>query len=593
MPDMQLRRHADAGFSLVELLVALLLIGVVISSLAALQIGSLETITLAKQRQTATALANQAIERLRSLPYGTLSQGLNAADAASDTGWISGGRLKAPWDERVVTSTDQADAALVPHVQTETVGSQPYTVRRYVTSPKDAGGADVISSNDFWLTAVVEWTSAVTKGQTKSVVVRNREVLPAGCKGSVEHPYAGPCQPFFHADANWSTGAITVSSSDPVQGLFVGSAYSQAAVVLPGIASNVEIEQVSSAQARAITSGTILGSVAGSGQVTGQVQSDIDPATGTASTPAPVTVSQQTTGLQQTISTPHGVLTLSPSTADSGGAASGALVNASTGCNDLAGVALTASRSCASSWVQPSGTTQAVVDLASVGGRDLAPMTLGSVVAPGEPARAFSARFTAGTAGHCAGTTGDGCAGAGARRSLGAVLVAGLPPAETGDQIPAGFEGMVQLTGYAEQATSEIGLGSAAIGTTDRFAVTRTGMLRVWTGTGYQQIDLSALASGQNVELGAATASYGNPDGGGVIQVVASGTVSIGGIVQTKTPSGACQPDSCTGEAQAGRIIATVSYVVSLGGTTVTSFQVSVDLGALVTTTSYRAVPDV
>ena len=65
MPPVGLRQAdaTDDGFTLIELIVALSIVFAVVASMIFLFVGSLKTVTQAKQRQTATALATQTLER--------------------------------------------------------------------------------------------------------------------------------------------------------------------------------------------------------------------------------------------------------------------------------------------------------------------------------------------------------------------------------------------------------------------------------------------------------------------------------------------------------------------------------------------------
>src|SRR5665648_1192881 len=68
-------RPDDEGFTLVELIVAMFVIAIILTSLAMVQTRAMVTIAQAKERQQATALANQTLEQLRALPWDTLKKG--------------------------------------------------------------------------------------------------------------------------------------------------------------------------------------------------------------------------------------------------------------------------------------------------------------------------------------------------------------------------------------------------------------------------------------------------------------------------------------------------------------------------------------
>jgi prepilin-type N-terminal cleavage/methylation domain-containing protein len=72
----RVRAGRDGGFSLVEVLVAISLIGVLMTALGSFYVSSLVTTSIQSGRQVATQIATDALERARSLPVGTLEAGL-------------------------------------------------------------------------------------------------------------------------------------------------------------------------------------------------------------------------------------------------------------------------------------------------------------------------------------------------------------------------------------------------------------------------------------------------------------------------------------------------------------------------------------
>jgi prepilin-type N-terminal cleavage/methylation domain-containing protein len=587
-----LRPTVDAGFTLIEVTVAMMIIAIVVTTLVALQLSSLKTITLAKQRDQATSLANQQIEAMRSLPYTKLRAGMLATDAAADTAWVTAGRLKAPWDEKLVTSTNQTEPALNPHVVNKTVGTQQYTVRSFVTSPKDdTTGADLPSTTDFWLTTVVEWSSSVTGGAAKQVTVRNREVFPAGCMGDTTHPYAGPCQPFFYGSAGWSGGGIKVFNADSSGGL-LGSSSDSAEVILPGLSSSYSVEQTTSALSKATTSGTAIGGT-GTGVVGNAAQASIDVASGTPRESGLLAVAQSGTAWQK-LTGSAGELTVSASPSDAGANAATTAAADASACRDLSDQLLSGGDACASSTIIPGGVSSAQVDLAT-GGTDLPAFTLASISAPAAGAHAFTTRLLAPLPGHCVGTSGAGCSASGATRALGDITAGGLPAADlaNGDLLPDGFTGAVAITGLAERATAEVGVGlmTGSLPVPSRFDVTRAGSMRLWNGSGYTSVDLANTALDGVYTIPETKATYQRP-GNPVITVLLSGQVTMTaakGPTRDVLPN--CQPLACTGTSVGAGISISLTYTVSGQSGQVAHFTTQVDLGTVRAGTTYRAMP--
>jgi Tfp pilus assembly protein PilV len=579
-------------------MVAMIVIAVVVSTLIALQLSSLKTITLAKQRDQATSLANQQIEAMRSLPYAKLRAGLLATDVAGDLTWVTAGRLKAPWDEKVVTSTNQTEPILNPHVVTKTVGTQQYTVRSFVTSPKDdATGADLPSTTDFWLTTVVEWSSSVTGGAAKQVTVRNREVFPAGCMGDTTHPYAGPCQPFFYGSAGWSGGGIKVFNADATGGLLGAIGTDSAEVILPGLSSSYSVEQTTSALSKATTSGTAVGGT-GTGVMSNAAQASIDVASGTPRESGLLAVAQSGTP-SQTLTGSAGALTVSASSSDAGGNTATTAAADPSACTDLSNQVLSGGDACASSTITQGGVSSAQVALAKFGNRDLDPFNVASIGSSATPARAYTTRLLAPALGHCTGTSGAGCSAAGVTRAMGSVRAGDLPALKDGDEVSVGgvpttaFDGAVKLTGLSDQATGEIGVGliTGSLPAPGRFDVARTGSMDIWNGAGYTTVNLGDTALNRVYTIPATTALYeasGNPDV----------TVTVGGKVTltpaqgpTRTVPANCQPVACTGTSIGAGISISLTYSVSWSSGQTTRFTTQVDLGTVRASTTYRAMP--
>ena len=132
---------ADAGFALIELVVALSVVFAVVASMIFLFVGSLKTVTQAKQRQTATALATQTLERLRALPYDVIKTGVNNSTAAFTADPNIADKATTPRlfpgigsiNETLLVSSSQATAPLSNHRTVTTIEGVSYTVGVYVS----------------------------------------------------------------------------------------------------------------------------------------------------------------------------------------------------------------------------------------------------------------------------------------------------------------------------------------------------------------------------------------------------------------------------------------------------------------------------
>jgi type II secretory pathway pseudopilin PulG len=183
------RPHQEAGFSLIEPIIAAFLLSVVVLAGVSVLVHSTKAISASRQRQAAAALATQALEQLRGVPYGTVTAGLRGDDLGSDPdiSFTSGvPRLVLPAtatggddvDEALVLNYDDtAPAPLYPHrvvVPNSTFRNDP-TVSVFVT----LGASDPGVYN---LTAVVRWTPS--EGGPRTYVQRSKLFSPVGSGGA-------------------------------------------------------------------------------------------------------------------------------------------------------------------------------------------------------------------------------------------------------------------------------------------------------------------------------------------------------------------------------------------------------------------------
>lgn len=223
-------RHAlERGFSLIEVMVAMLVLVVVMFSLTYVLINSLADTAYARQRAQATNLANQTVEELRSLPWQTIEAGMNQPEGAytddptysSDSNITTGGRCFegssllvaatgglatiAGADVCTLTSSNEtwqdpsclsqtvtapvppatsllSPAPISPHQACYAIGSVDYAVSVYITGPTGQtypGSADALTA-----TIVVTWSRPVRGGLSDHVVTTTE--LSSCLKGAAQ-----------------------------------------------------------------------------------------------------------------------------------------------------------------------------------------------------------------------------------------------------------------------------------------------------------------------------------------------------------------------------------------------------------------------
>jgi len=609
-----LRQWGNSGFTLIEMVVAMLVISVALLGLMTVQMRSIATVGLAGQRQNATALGNRAMEQMRALPYGTVTGGMACGDLSnSDTNisvsTVSGGcsaTFHPAYDlsinETVVTTTSASQVApLNPHIQPTaaiyngdgtlkvdgtTVGNVVYDVRAYITRVN----ADLTVDAGYWLTVIVGWKSSASGNTTKTIGTRSQLFSPKGCLALTTHPFSGPCQAFHYSDAGATPASIAVQSTRSGLGIVDGVDVLSASSVLVNSSARVQSEQTVSAQSDVTPSAlklvTSTGTSTGGGTAAVSA-ADTDPATGVANSPSAATPATQSG--QTSLSSNGGASQFSITDADSdyGTTYSTMAAAASPTCSDSTAAGVTTGQACSSATATQAGSTPtASLTLNSLGARKL---TLADVNAGSAPARAFGARYLTGAGSHCSSATGLGCIAAGASRTLGTAHAGGLASLSSGDKVyntsgssavdvtgAVGANPLLTVTGYTDQASAESGIGASSS------AGARSGTVTYWTGAGFSTLNLATAAGTYGISQ--VTGTYGTTS----VTVAGSLAVTAPGAPGTGTTP--CQT-ACGVKASGGTAVVQLTYVVAANGTQVGAFTVTLDLGSALAQTTYKAAP--
>ena len=599
-------QRSDEGFTLIELTVAMVITLIVVSALISTLLSSLKGAAQSKQRQTATGLATSQMEQFRAIDARKLQAGMYCADlkptqtghpdrtylTASGACGSSGGsvRLRIPSegvDELLVVQATAlpagGDAPLAPHVTSQTLDGVTYRVVTYVS----AGGAQQAVN----LTVLVTWTSPVSRG-TQTVVQRSLAYSPSRCLSSATHPYAGSCQASFNADAGLTNAGVTLFNPDDKGAPLVGFGAEELDLALPGLSATLGSEQLTKLSAAASTTGvrrTADGALTSSGGLEAPAAADDDPSsTDTGAASAPLT---QASASPVPVTGTGGTLSARPTTGDTGGADTRTASTASScvGSNG-SGLANALNRPCAASRVRAVN-GPAYVDLALANG---APnFRLLEVGAAPADSRATVARLVGAGGTACPTATGVGCVSAQVTRSLGAVMVGGLPAGQSGDAVPAGWGGaLLRLDGTTESAYAESGFGARTP------AFDRTSGTVSWydaTTRTVRSQSINGLASDLAVDLGTVTGRYGQ---GGVTTVVTvTGSFRAGAdaaLAPTVTrPDATCKSEACAASATpTSTLRADLVYDITTNGVRTARFGVSVDLGSVVARSSFKAAFD-
>jgi prepilin-type N-terminal cleavage/methylation domain-containing protein len=168
----------DTGFTLVELLVTMFVIAGALLALLPLQVKAQQTVALGRERQQATALANQAIEKVRGRATETggaaaLVTGRTPITGDTNVTGCPSCRFRPSFD----TSIDEqlrtsGNDAVLAESASPAVNGTVYTTRLYVTTPAvgAARSADI--------TAVTTWNSRQASNRPNRVAVRTTVLVP-------------------------------------------------------------------------------------------------------------------------------------------------------------------------------------------------------------------------------------------------------------------------------------------------------------------------------------------------------------------------------------------------------------------------------
>lgn len=616
-------QQPDTGFTLVEVVIAMFITLVVMTSLIGVLLSSLSTVTQAKQRQTATAFATQALERLRALPYDevTLSNG-SAPDLAlqHDGGTVGAWTFTPP--AAVLPGFGTQPLIVNRHsgrVTTQPADNVTYTVQTYVTRPAPGPSGE----QTFSATVLVSWTSSVfPTGRTAAQ--RSSLYSPAGCLSTAQSPFAAPCQAYFTAQSGTALGGFTLtnpsSSTTPIEGMGVGDLSLE--LSLAGSASSLLVEQTASANADAATTGvrSVGSTTSQSGGLSAAASVDSDPSTATLGSQS-VSTPGQTSSTRSLLGPDNTALRATPTTSDAG-AARAAIQATGPQCVSASGSTLVTGsdlRPCSSSEIRSSGTRGSMVfePPSAFGFSSLSVPLVTIGVAPSD-SRSVAAQLTSNNPDACTSGTGPGlagCAHAASVRSLGPVSVGVAGSGGTvsvGSPDPAVFVpatawdnaiGLWTLTGFTETARAEEGTGARAP------SYSRAGDLQIWNGTGYTTVALAGYAApaggvtpaSQTWDIPPTTVTYTSP-AGSMTMAFTEASVTVQRPQQVRTPTARsgnvitdCKTEACVSRLNGGSSVVTnmtVTVTRVNDGVQVARFGMTGNLGGLVAQATYKAAPN-
>lgn len=236
------QRAAQDGFTLVEVLVAMVLIGGSLMALVGLSTAGLKAQEAARQRQVANGLASEVMERLRGLPFAALTQGTPYGVVAADPNVLGcrigpcasaaglGGTVQAPSPgapaplppgvsavngcvlvdgthplQALLSASVGSRLPLSPYNCTEYhLNDVVYQARAYVTTTANQG--TLINGAPFRLTVIVTWNAGAASTVLQSMVYGGG----SGCGNQSLGYVTGPCGQNRNSEYSASAGWLKI-----------------------------------------------------------------------------------------------------------------------------------------------------------------------------------------------------------------------------------------------------------------------------------------------------------------------------------------------------------------------------------------------
>jgi prepilin-type N-terminal cleavage/methylation domain-containing protein len=586
---LRLRLASEGGFTLIELMVAIGIILVALLAMAYVATIGFSDIALARQRQSANGLANEAIEQVRALPFDTLKAGLANNDVGADanitvnTCGIPPPTLYCYGGERIPTGNNPAVVPLVPHQRSITVGPTTYTVSTYVTYFNND-----VNSSAFRITVLVDWTNPARGGVSTQVQTQTVAFSGEGCLSEATHPFAGPCQPFFYGNASAAEGRVEIT------GEVADIEFESASVLTPSESSNLQVEQISSTQGITKGSGATMKLPSQAEQTQG---SELE-TSGAENDPSAPGLDYSTTpllgtggALQAADGNGRNSITVANSASDVGSTTSttsASIVNPIYPC-PVTGLSENDYQPCGSSKARQVGGM--VADLQLKKNTDLGTARLVDILAAPVEGSSFTHRQLEAGA--------DGLIHSVVTRSLGTVTLGALPSGLDPSAVPVGWAGyFIRISGYSDSVTAQTGTSTAIP------VVTRSGTVSYWNGVGYSSI---AIVPGAAANIPVASVLILDDVGGKLLSVEIQGAVDFGCAVwlpgcpttggsSTSETILSCNPACPNTRTQAtaksnSPFVGDIHYTIIYDGETLAHLTLHVDLGTITAQNTYQPAP--
>jgi Tfp pilus assembly protein PilV len=608
---------------MVEVIIAIAIIATALTALAYTATAGFTYEDLARQKQTATGIADQIMEQVRGLAWDKITAGHVSSDlSTTDTNLVTGCSGDPAGTYRLFSCTANGTAGsaekliasavacaagtpdcvypLIRHTGTITQNNITYTWKTYDTNNCPTSTATgCTASTPYRVTVIVTWTGGHI-ASNKIVEIQSLFWSPSGCRSTSTHAFAAPCQPFFYGVSKVPQANVHLS------GTVDSTTFSEGDLFGSGVESTLQQEQLSQVQGSFSQSGVRIvdgsGEQESGGTIAATSAADTDPGTSatTYSSVSCGSVAYPCSGGTQTSSGGGTTLTFTApsgetSTSDSTTQATGGNV-----CPPPSDTAQTDNKPCGGGRIQQGGTLSATYNMSSSPG--LGAATLARIAAAASADKSFVDRVQYSSTSICSpANNSDGCVEVNTTRAVGTVNVGGLPlTSVAAATIPSGWNGAsawngyyFSIVGYQDAITGAVGTNCASTNsscTTPTIAAptasVTAGTVYCWNGTnGYNSV---AASSATAVSCGTMTIPAQVINGHLVSMSITPVSVSPATITKSPTTATATQTDMTT---QIVPPSATIQYRITIDGVDATVLTMTVNLNTLEGRGTYQAAP--
>ncbi len=607
----------EAGFTLLEVVVAMVLVGILASAMASITISTMRGVAGNRVNEQAVRIAERTMEQMRAMAFATVEAGVLTSEAATDAdvqeGTFNGEAL-------LQGSTVTTGTPLNPYRRTGSstnpdliIDGVAFSVATYPTrcwqpaaSPSTCNPDQSSTTDSPVVRVTVVVTSSARFGGDRTYRTSSLFFSPTGCMSTQTHPFSAPCQPYFYSTTSAAAGSVVVHGYDATTGVqssevIPGSGHSGVNLLLGEAHANLQIEQISTVTGFLRGTEAQISSESGvtdrSGGRVAKAQVNTDPADGLAQTDSPPPINQSGDSSLEVQGSGDWAVVATPGS-DEGSAVATTIASTPVGCLDSSAVALNNGQPCASAAL----TSQDAQIALQQGGVEVLGIVRADAAAT--PSRVFGARQVAPEGSRCTGTSAVGCVSGEYLLSMGSTTIGAVP---SWWKLERGLDSLVVVDPVQLRGSASSGLFSPSA-PAPTAGLVGTPTLLYWNGTTNTSQSLNVTtetalrvtprdaSAGRcfELEIGGRNVSdlpCSTIDHSGKTYTVAV-DLTVHPSYTTAAGSAPCASQLCSAEGgQAPLISGRVMVKVEEGANVLADLEAEVQLAQNSTSTIYRATP--